>query len=75
MNYDYFNYLYQSSTSNEIQLFSSELKINVADFHQENPTLLVNCQSELRMQIFGLIAIRYGASKDTDNTVAAESMI
>uniref|UniRef100_A0AAF5Q799 Uncharacterized protein n=1 Tax=Wuchereria bancrofti TaxID=6293 RepID=A0AAF5Q799_WUCBA len=30
---------------------------------------------ELRMQISGLITIRFGASKDTDNTVAAESMI
>ncbi|EJW86204.1 hypothetical protein WUBG_02884 [Wuchereria bancrofti] len=30
---------------------------------------------ELRMQISGLITIRFGASKDTDNTVAAETVL
>ncbi|KAL3989600.1 hypothetical protein ACH3XW_28340 [Acanthocheilonema viteae] len=49
-----------------------EFKINVADFRKENPTLLVDCQSELRMQISGLIAIRFGASKDINNTVDTE---
>uniref|UniRef100_A0AAF5PKW1 Uncharacterized protein n=1 Tax=Wuchereria bancrofti TaxID=6293 RepID=A0AAF5PKW1_WUCBA len=52
-----------------------ELKINVADFRRENPKLLVNCRSELRMQISGLITIRFGASKDADNTVAAETIL
>ncbi|MCP9263158.1 hypothetical protein DINM_006503 [Dirofilaria immitis] len=49
-----------------------ELKINVAGLHPENSTLIVNSQSELRTQISGLIAIRFGASKDIDNIVDAE---
>uniref|UniRef100_A0A0R3RKK7 BTB domain-containing protein n=1 Tax=Elaeophora elaphi TaxID=1147741 RepID=A0A0R3RKK7_9BILA len=49
-----------------------EFKINIADVRQEDPTLLVDCQSELRMQIPGLITIRFGASKDADNAAAAE---
>ncbi|EFO23573.2 hypothetical protein LOAG_04914 [Loa loa] len=59
----------------EIQIHSSELKINVADFCREKPTLLVNCQNELHMQISGLIAIRFGASKDPDNSAAIETIL
>ncbi|KAM3728271.1 Glutamine-dependent NAD(+) synthetase [Dirofilaria immitis] len=52
-----------------------ELKINVAGLHPENSTLIVNSQSELRTQISGLIAIRFGASKDIDNIVDAETVL
>ncbi|CAG9537079.1 unnamed protein product [Cercopithifilaria johnstoni] len=52
-----------------------ELKINIADFRQENPELLVDCKNELRMQIPGLIVIRFGASKDIDNTVDTETVM
>ncbi|VDK70793.1 unnamed protein product [Litomosoides sigmodontis] len=52
-----------------------EFKIDVTNFHRQNPTLLVNCQSELRVQIFGLIAIRFGASKGAENTIAAQTIM
>ncbi|VDN83450.1 unnamed protein product [Brugia pahangi] len=52
-----------------------EFKINVADFRRENPKMLVNCRSELRMQISGLITIRFGASKDTNNIADAETIL
>ncbi|VIO89012.1 Uncharacterized protein BM_BM9928 [Brugia malayi] len=48
-----------------------KLKISVSNFRRENPELLVNCRSELGKQISGLC---FGASKDTDNTVAARNV-
>uniref|UniRef100_A0A8R1TRF0 Uncharacterized protein n=1 Tax=Onchocerca volvulus TaxID=6282 RepID=A0A8R1TRF0_ONCVO len=49
-----------------------ELIIDVADLHPENPTLIVTCQNESRVKIFGLITIGFGASKDADNSIDAD---
>ncbi|VDK66645.1 unnamed protein product [Onchocerca ochengi] len=50
-----------------------ELIIDVADLHPDNPTLIVTCQNESRVKIFGLITIGFGASKDADNSIDADS--
>ncbi|OZC10868.1 hypothetical protein X798_02012 [Onchocerca flexuosa] len=49
-----------------------EIIIDVAGLHPKNPTLIVTCQNEQRMKIFGLIKIGFGASKDANNSADAD---
>uniref|UniRef100_A0A915Q7A4 G-protein coupled receptors family 1 profile domain-containing protein n=1 Tax=Setaria digitata TaxID=48799 RepID=A0A915Q7A4_9BILA len=52
-----------------------ELRISMTGSNPENPSLVVKCQDELNMRVAGLIAIRFGVSKDTDNTAAADALM